>query len=99
MNPTPKELAAMVEAMTPAATLEQGIANLQTAVIVVNALPALMERYERMRAALAYYANKSNYASKLTPGGGSWYMEIELDDGDRAIEAIADADKPLESRS
>lgn len=64
-----------------------------------NAFPALVERYERMRAALAYYANKSNYASKLTPGGGSWYMEIELDDGDRAIEAIADADKPLESRS
>lgn len=87
---TPKELAAMVEATAPGPTF--GIVSLKH-------FAALMERYERMRAALAYYANKSNYASKLTPGGGSWYMEIELDDGDRAIEAIADADKPLESRS
>jgi len=91
MNPTPKELAAMH-------------ANPDRDTVLVlcmidSVFASLMERYERMRAALAYYANKSNYASKLTPGGGSWYMEIELDDGDRAIEAIADADKPLESRS
>lgn len=82
----------------PGWVLEE-LENRDGIVALHNAFPALVERYEAMRAALAYYANKSNYASKLTPGGGSWYMEIELDDGDRAIEAIADADKPLESRS
>lgn len=121
-NPTPKELAAMVEAMTPGEWQEDGIhsglvnvwsPSSESHVAVVgdykqngeqalldargivalrNHFAALMERHERMRAALDKIASWGD--GPVVNGGFDNPADAAI-----ARAALADADKPLESRS